>query len=301
MNAQADHEGFLRAALHAAADSLEPGTEGLSRIRARLHHPRPRAVAWLAAAGDALRLRAPAFLQDAYYRLAAEVRAAWDRFAPGPTSGRHRSRTEGWVRPLAAMASVMFIVAAGTYVAINVSTAVSPSSSNSHPRQGQPGPAKHTSHAAPGASPVRSGSGQGSATHRPSPSPSCTPSSQPSSSPTTSPTTSPSPTPTPTVTPSSPGTSPSSPSSDPSPDAVSAVRLTAFTHVASSTHANVAPAPCASNSASAATPAPSADGTVTDVTTASQLSAATLSQPAADSVAQEPAAAGPPRRRSLRS
>jgi hypothetical protein len=222
MSTPADHEAYLRAALHAAADSLEPRGDGLQRIRARLH-ARPRVVAWLLAAGDALRLRVPAALQDSSYRLGTGFVAAWQRFSPATAPGKHRSRTQGVLRPLAGMAAVMFIVAAGAYVAISVSTAVSPSSQSSHPHNGQPGPAGPA--ASPTQSPSQSASGSVPAPGHASASPSCSstaspglsasPSCQPSVSPqpsaSVSPTPSPSPSPTdtsnPTPTPSD--TSPS--------------------------------------------------------------------------------------------
>jgi hypothetical protein len=220
MNTPADHEAYLRAALHAAADSLEPRGDGLARIRVRLQH-RPRAVAWLLAAGDALRLRAPAALQEAFYRLSTGFWVAWDRFAPAPAPGKHRSRAQGWLRPLAAMAAVIFIVAAGTYVAIDVSTAVSPSSQSSHPHNGgQPGPGG--GHPAASATPLPShpASGSGPITHHTSPSPTCDPSASPAptASPSCQASTSPAPTPSVSVSPSpTPSPSPSDTGSSPSP------------------------------------------------------------------------------------
>jgi hypothetical protein len=217
MNTPADHEAYLRAALHAAADSLEPRGDGLDRIRVRIQHARPRALAWMLAAWDALRLRTPAALQDGLYRLSGGFWSAWERFAPDLAPGKHRSRTQGWLRPLAAMAAVIFIVAAGAYVAIDVSTAVSPSSQNSHPHNGQPGPA------GPAASPTQSASqpasGSGPAQHHASPSPSCDPdaSPAPTASPSCQASTSPQPSASASVSPSpTPSPSPSD-SSSPTP------------------------------------------------------------------------------------
>jgi hypothetical protein len=212
MNTSADHEAYLRAALHAAADSLEPRGDGLERIRVRLQR-RPRPVAWLLAAGDALRLRAPVVLQVAFYQLSAGFSAAWDRFAPDLVPGKHRSRAQGWLRPLAAMAAVIFIVAAGTYVAIDVSTAVSPSSHTSNPRGGGGQPAGGTSHPSATATPLptHSVAGSGTPSRHASPLPSATcgasattasPSCQASTSASPSPSASVSPTPTPSVSPS---------------------------------------------------------------------------------------------------
>lgn len=214
MNTPADHEAYLRAALHAAADSLEPRGDGLKRIRARLH-ARPRVVAWLLTAGDALRSRVPAAAEDSFYRLSGGFLAAWERFSPSTAPGRHRSRTLGWLRPLAAMAAVIFIVAAGAYVAIDVSTAVSPSSQSSHPRNGQPRPAGPA--ASPTQSPSQPASGSVPTPRRASPSPSCGTSASPTVSPSCQPSASPQPSPSASVSPSpSPSPSPSN-SSSPSP------------------------------------------------------------------------------------
>lgn len=209
MNASADHEAYLRAALRAAADSLEPRVDGLQRIRARIQQPRPRAVVWLLTGWDEVRLRVPAAAQDACYRLAAEFRTARDRFAPAQAPGKHRSRAQGWLRPLAAMAAVMFIVAAGTYVAIDVSTAVSPSSSRLHPHPGQPGPGGHTS--SPSPSPSRATPGSGSGTRHTSPSPASSPraTAQPSPSGSVPPSPKPSATPSDSSSPDSPAPTPS--------------------------------------------------------------------------------------------
>ena len=40
-------EEVLRRVLHTAADSIEPGADGLARIRSRVTSPRPASVAWL--------------------------------------------------------------------------------------------------------------------------------------------------------------------------------------------------------------------------------------------------------------
>jgi hypothetical protein len=219
MNTPADHEAYLRAALHAAADSLEPRSDGLERIRARLQYARPRPLAWMLAAVDALRLRAPATLQDEFYRLCVGFMAAWERFAPATAPGKHRSsRTQGLLRPLAGMAAVIFIVAAGTYVAIDASTAVSPSSQSSHPRSGKPGGGGQPA-ASPSPSPSHAASGSVPTEHHASPSPSCDPNASPAptTSPSCEPSTSPQPSPSASVSPSpSPSPSPSN-SSSPSP------------------------------------------------------------------------------------
>jgi hypothetical protein len=171
MSAHADHEAYLRAALHAAADSLEPHGDGLERIRARLRQPRPAPIAWALAASAELVLRTPAWLQDVVYQVADWFRLVVERFAPAQAPGRHRSRAQGLMRPLAAMAVVMFIVAVGTYVAIDGSTAIFPSSSNSQP--GAPGGGGHPGTPAPSASHTSGGKSTLGTGSRPTGSPSC--------------------------------------------------------------------------------------------------------------------------------
>jgi hypothetical protein len=250
MTAHADHEAHLRAVLHAAADSLEPRGDGLERIRARLRQPRSMSLAWTQAAAVELVLRAPAWLQDALYHVVDWVRLVAERFAPAQQTGRHRSRAHGLLRPMAAMAVVMFIVAAGTYVAIHASTAIFPSSSNSQPGapraggiSGAPGPgASHTS-----GSQSENGSGRSSA----APSPSCA-SPKPGQSDTSAP---------------APSLSPS-PSVDPTP-------------ADSTTSDTTSPSPADSSTTSdaAASPAPSSQPSANAPTTTSATTPA-LTKPA---------------------
>ncbi len=124
-----EREALLRRALHAAAEAIEPHGDGLERIHARLHRPRPLAVAWAEAAWTDVRLRAPAGLESWIERLLGVIGLAWDRFGPRRTSGRRGTRSLGWLRPLAALSVTVFIVAAGTYVAIDAQQAIFPSSS----------------------------------------------------------------------------------------------------------------------------------------------------------------------------
>jgi len=146
MSTFSEHEAFLRRALHSAADSLEPGHDGLERIQSRLRHPHPMPIAWAEAAGTGLAMRARLgweaarpVLDSALGRLVAAMRLAWERF--GPSSGSRGSRTMGWLRPLTAMGVAVFVVAAGAYVAINAQQVIFPSSSNSHHSQnGAQGP-----------------------------------------------------------------------------------------------------------------------------------------------------------------
>ena len=241
MSAHVNHEASLRTALHAAADSLEPRADGLERIRARLRQPRPVYLTWAQTVSTEIVMHTPAWLQDAVYRVADSFRLAYERFAPAQAPGRHRYRAQGLLRPLAAMAVVMFIVAAGTYVAIDASTAIFPSSSSSQPG-GAPGNGGHSgapaSHA-PHTGGTQSAAGTGS---RSSASPTCKPAS-PKPGPSSTP---PPPPPSPSASPSPSGSSTSTDTASPSPTDTSAT-----TTPAASAPPSVAPPPPAASSPSA--------------------------------------------------
>jgi hypothetical protein len=272
-----EREAVLRRALHAAADALEPGIDGLERIQSRLGRPRPVAVAWAEAAWTDLRLRAPVGVQTAFERIAGGIRLAWERF--GPTAGMpggRASRTLKWLRPLAALGVTVFIVAAGAYVAIDAQQAIFPSSSNSQNQSGGgSGPAGNSTGGSGTAntksrSPVGGLVGPGG----PSRSPSCKASRKPGSSVAPSASQSvgliepPTPTPTPSTSASGPGSpSPStSDSSSPNPSStatgaagssttgptaqasMSAGAVTNTTAVSHSPAAKASPSPCSPKS-----------------------------------------------------
>ena len=86
-----EREAVLRRALHAAADAIEPGFDGLERIQARLGRPRPlRGRLGRGGLDGRAAARSVPRLQSARDRLASAIRLAWDRF--GPTQGRSGSR-----------------------------------------------------------------------------------------------------------------------------------------------------------------------------------------------------------------
>jgi hypothetical protein len=121
---------MLRRALQ-LADGIEPRADGLQRIHAKLRPPRPLAVAWADGAWTYLRMRVPAAFEAFVEVLRNLAGLAWERFGPsrGASAGR-ASRTLGWLRPAAALGVTVFIVAAGTYFAINTQQGISPSASN---------------------------------------------------------------------------------------------------------------------------------------------------------------------------
>ncbi len=164
-----EHEMFLHA-LRSAGDSIEPRSDGLDQIRARLRRrPYPLPVAWLAAAWMRLTLRLPenAFspwqlAYSARRQVGGKLRSVSERFrsVPEPASGTLRSisawflselpepaaadaragKSSTWslLRPLAAFGVAVFIVAVGAYVAIQVPAFVSTQTGNSQ-QQGHGG------------------------------------------------------------------------------------------------------------------------------------------------------------------
>jgi hypothetical protein len=237
-------EDILRRALHQAADSVEPATDGLSQIRARLATPRPLLIAWLVAAWETasefvvLRLE-PALaaladwlgtglrtaerhlqpvaqrlepvtdrLRPAFGWLAAMV--AWLRRVIKPqTSPGGRPSRYAWVRPVIAMAAVVLVAVAGGFALSGLPHQISQAAqsvfSSTQPH-GSGG--THGPGTSGGGQHLRSSPGSSSRNETsPSPSPSC--SSKPKPKPTTSPT--PTPTTQPTTTPTPTQTSPTSP------------------------------------------------------------------------------------------
>jgi hypothetical protein len=124
---QHDNEAFRRA-LHAAAEQLEPAADGLQRIQARVSHrrPMPWPIAWVDVALTRLSLRVPDGVWNTWDRGALQLKGALARYLPAQAralSGRLRL---GWMRPVAAMSVVAFIVAAVVYMAIDVPQALYP-------------------------------------------------------------------------------------------------------------------------------------------------------------------------------
>lgn len=218
-------EEVLCRVLHAAADSIEPAADGLTRIRARVTSPRPASVAWLlafasAVAGFALRgfqATAPARARlAAWLRPVLEPLQAW--FADD--GARHARRRPLWHRPSVAIAAVVVAAAATGIFASGLPSAISQSSApNSANPAGGPVTGQRTSGLNGSGQPYGSSPagrrGRRGATATPSPS--CSPSGKKGTtpSPSSGPSQSPSPTPSPTASPTSspsPTASPTAPS-----------------------------------------------------------------------------------------
>lgn len=237
---QRDFDAALRDALRLAAESVEPGADGLDRIRSKIvARPARRGVPWRSVGvrrggtsvpREALRLSAG--------WLATAFDAVLERFRPDPS----RAGWFGWLRPAAAIATGLFVVTAASF-AVAALPSGGGSTSSSGALQTSPSPRHHsrsvksvTSYPSTGNSGVVNPGGAashpaGTASCSPTPtgSPSTSPSGSPSpSSPTTSSTATPSPsnttpaagsgTPSDSPSPSSSADPLSSPSVSPSPE-----------------------------------------------------------------------------------
>lgn len=238
-------DSVLRSALRLAVDSVEPAADGLDRIKAKISarqgagQPRWR----LAALGG--------YLISLRYVLGPA--AQWLRQAGSSVSTRFRrepGRNDllGWLRPAAALATGLFVVASASWAIAALPSAVFSQSGNSRTVQnnsgGGGGGGGSSSSSRPGGGTSTYGTGQGgsSATGPGSSSPTC--SSSPSGHSSSSPA---SPSGSPTPTPSSSSTSPSSsPSPSPSP---SGSQSTSVSPSASPSTAGPTQSPAASTSA----------------------------------------------------
>jgi hypothetical protein len=243
-----DYDDVLRRALHVAAESIEPSADGLERIRARLGTPPALSfasvVAWYSEVATRIVEWAAPILRTA-------LEAFWsiiDRFRPAAAEPGQNGPHFGWLRPMAAMGTAIFVVAAGAFAIMTLPQAISSSGRVSflpwvHPTSpvtGAGNPGLNGGNASKLTNPGASGPGgfgyapstappasrcsalgssrTGSATPTPNVSDSASPSAPASSAPT-----SPSPSVTPSSTPTSPVSSapPTSISSTPDPGSVS--------------------------------------------------------------------------------
>src|SRR5215469_2323193 len=120
----------LRRALQ-LADGIEPRADGLQRIQARLRPPRPLVVAWAETTWTYLQMRVTDHLQRLVEWLRSVASLVRERFGPSRRASGHRAwRANGWLRPAAVLGATVFVVAVGTYVAIDAQQAWSPSAAN---------------------------------------------------------------------------------------------------------------------------------------------------------------------------
>jgi len=145
MTQDRDYEDILRDALRAAAESVEPASDGLERVRHRLHSPRSahsvltRAADWLRLYRIRLSVRLESFRWELSQEASEQPPGArsWPAqlvamtrraVAPRPRRGRrgrgqhaHRGRTPAlgpaaaWFRPAFAVAGVVAVVAVGVF------------------------------------------------------------------------------------------------------------------------------------------------------------------------------------------
>jgi hypothetical protein len=241
---QAGLEQALRKALRLAVEAVDPGADGLDKIRAKIaarHVP-------AGAAGGSPRWR---FLTPAGRRLRYAFGAVAERFRPEPG----RAGWIGWLRPAAAVTTGAFVMAAAGWAVAALPRALGPASVE---RTYHPTP--HHRHAPTVTYPGGTyGTGPGQS---PSPAASCvSPTGSVSASPSVSPTVSPSTSPSGSASPSDSQTS--SPtvtqSAIAAPQPASSVLLPALAPPSPAPSGQTSPAPAPSPSGSAtASPGPSA-------------------------------------------
>jgi hypothetical protein len=276
-----EQEDFLRRALHAVADTIEPAPDGLERIRQRLSRPRPVVVAWVIAAWtgmvQAVQLRMDSAAEGeagwlgSWLRVMARfLRASGDRLRPAieallgagralrPGSGMSRHEK---LRSAIAFGAAALIGAAGGFALSAglpqqvISIASSALSSGQTHHSGNGGNNGGTSNGSGRNLPSGSSTGPGSTRKTtPSPSPSCRRKPTPSTSPNPEVSTQPATTTPPTKPTTNPSTGPTTtpptttpPTSTPSP-------------TATQTGGGVGPS-TSPNQSSDATPSPTTTGT----------------------------------------
>ncbi|MGO8956447.1 MAG: hypothetical protein ACLQFR_03590 [Streptosporangiaceae bacterium] len=224
------YEAMLRNALRMSADSIEPGSDGLDKIRTRVRRrPYPLPIAWVEAAWACLTMRLPEGVHLAAQQWAPKIRPVSKLFLPTPAAADSQNgKSSPWslLRPLAAFATAVFVVAFGTYVAINPAALSTSSGQSSHQTGGGGNSPNGGNGAAYGSQTPVPSTGPGHSATSSSPKPTslpCLGKLGPSGHPSTSKTATPTPTPTPTTSTPSPSTSPTpTPStSNPSPSASS--------------------------------------------------------------------------------
>src|SRR5262249_7771618 len=128
---QRDLEDVLRQELLMVAESVEPGRDGLNRIRSRIRAQRPARSAWImtGSAGSAVPGGFSIRNLGPVHRAAhAFVHSGAHRFGLGDQGmGWHR-----WLRPMAALATGVFVVLAGSW-AVTALPQIIASTSSSFP------------------------------------------------------------------------------------------------------------------------------------------------------------------------
>lgn len=129
---QRDLEEVLRRALRTAADSVEPGADGLERIRSRIsaRHSVPSGWSMAELAGSAATASSVMRnLLPVSTAARAFLHAVVARFQPDPEwIGWYR-----WLRPAAALATGIFVVLAGSWAITALPQVISSSASNGSP------------------------------------------------------------------------------------------------------------------------------------------------------------------------
>ena len=131
-----DLEDVLRRELRMVAESVEPGADGLDRIRSRIRAQRPSTPGWIMteAAGGLAPGRYSARHRLPVRRTAQVLLSgAVHRFGPSDRGGALLR----WLRPMAAVATGVFVVLAGSWAVTGLPQIIASSSSSSPPGAGR--------------------------------------------------------------------------------------------------------------------------------------------------------------------
>ncbi|HEY3903404.1 MAG TPA: hypothetical protein VGM14_05850 [Streptosporangiaceae bacterium] len=217
----AEQDNALRTALFAAAESVEPGDDGLARIRAKIVAGQTKRAQWRFGGRAAGEPWWRSLLPPRGW-LPAVVAAVADRFRPDP----NRAGWFGWLRPAAAVSTGLFVVTAASWAVAALPAAIAPNGGTGGSVK-PPAPTR-TQHPKKSHSPGFTPSGSGSAGPSGQPGgkgggggapPTGTPSCSPPGSPSTAPSGTPSTTGTPSLSASPTPTTPTgTDSTSPAPD-----------------------------------------------------------------------------------
>jgi hypothetical protein len=111
---QRDLEEVLRRELRMVAESVRPAADGLDRIRSRIREQRPAPFGWTMAGSAGFAEPGRLSVRDLlpFHRaLQAFLYTGMHRFGPSD----HRMTWHRWLRPMAALATVVFVVLAGSW------------------------------------------------------------------------------------------------------------------------------------------------------------------------------------------
>ncbi len=127
---QPELEDVLRRALHTEADSVEPGADGLDRIRMLIRAGRPLPGGW-AMAGQAVSAGRGGLAWRHLRHARCAARDLWDAVLRPTGLGAGTFAWQRWLRPAATLATVVFVAVGGSWAIAALPRMIAPSGSSS--------------------------------------------------------------------------------------------------------------------------------------------------------------------------